>query len=282
VKTIPSVKIPILDLRPAQLFYQSHIIGSASFPVSELFERLHELPIRAQAVELFGSVSELEIATQFLSSKGYRISQTQVADQQKLLELQQSNNLAFGKSYQRLWQPARIVKRFIENYSLHSENKTGLDLACGSGRDTVYMSMQGYSMTAVDYLPSALQKLSDLAIRCEQSIKSILLDMEKLDDDKHCSPLTTLQHQYGCVVVVRYLHRPGLAQLKRLIDIGGYIVYQTFMHGCEKFGSPKNPRYLLELGELAEVFSDFDILVDEVEYLPDGRPTNCFIAKRIE
>lgn len=275
------LRIPILDLRPAKQFNQSHIINSASFPIDELSERLHELPIRTQPVELFGSLAQMQNATKFLSGKGYRVTNTQEATEEKLLQLKQVGRLAFDGSYHRLWQPAAIVERFVQTYSMDCENKKGLDLACGSGRDAVFMSMNGFLMTAVDYLPDALSKLSDLASRCEQSIKTLQIDLERTNQITLQSPLDELTAHYGCVIVVRYLHRPGLAQLKSLIDIGGYIVYQTFMRGCEKFGSPRNPRFLLEHGELANVFSDFEILIDEVEYLADGRPTNCFIAKRM-
>ncbi len=282
MKTSHTVQIPILDLRSIRLFNQSHIIDSASFPIAELSERLHELPMRTQPVALFGLLSQLQIAKEFLSSKGYSIANSQEASQENLLQLKRSQQLAFGESYRRLWQPAPIVEKFIEQYSLDCENKCGLDLACGSGRDAIYLSMQGFKMTAVDYQPSALEKLSDLANRCGQTINVVQLDLEPSNQEKQFSPFDILASHYGCVIVVRYLHRPGLAQLKSLVDTGGYIVYQTFMRGCEKFGSPKNPRFLLEPGELATIFSDFEILVDEIEYLADGRPTNCFIAKRIK
>ena len=280
MKNNPS-QIPVLDLRSVCQFNQSHIINSANFPIEELSNRLHELPMRTQPVELFGSLAQLQNATEFLSAKGYQIANSQEASEENLLHLKQLGKLAFGRAYQRFWQPAAIVKRFAESYSKDCANKNGLDLACGSGRDSVYLSMNGFSMTAIDYLPEALAKLSDLAKRCEQSVKTVLLDLERASQKQQHSLFDNLANHYGCVVVVRYLHRPGLEHLKSLIDIGGYIVYQTFMRGCEKFGSPKNPRFLLETGELANIFSDFEILVDEVEYLADGRPTSCFIAKRI-
>jgi hypothetical protein len=44
-------------------------------------------------------------------------------------------------------------------------------------------------------------------------------------------------------------------------------------------GRPRNPNFLLNAGELAEVFSNAEILVDEVEVLDDGRPVAAFIAK---
>jgi len=278
---------PILDIRPVALFQKAHILYSSNFPVAELPERLHELPVRTQPISLFGLPSELQTATEFLTSKGYSITNAQIASDEELQMLGRHNALGTGDSYQRLWEPAKIVSQFINEYADKCSNKNALDLACGAGRDSVYMAMKGWEVASVDYLPSALQKASDLAMRCKQSINTILMDLEKFDLQKTSleNELNKLRHVnelFGCVIVIRYLHRPNLELLKNLIDIGGFIVYQTFMQGCEKFGRPKNPKFLLQQGELAEIFSDFNILVDEIEYLNDGRPTNRFIARKIE
>jgi hypothetical protein len=79
--------------------------------------------------------------------------------------------------------------------------------------------------------------------------------------------------------VARYLHRPLFPWIKRLLKPGGIIIYQTFMQGCEKFGSPRNPNFLLKPGELREIFMGAEIWLDEVEELEDGRPVAAFIAK---
>lgn len=46
--------------------------------------------------------------------------------------------------------------------------------------------------------------------------------------------------------------------------------------------TPTKPRFLLSPGELAATFTalGFDVLVDEVILLPDGRPTSSFLARR--
>jgi hypothetical protein len=65
-----------------------------------------------------------------------------------------------------------------------------------------------------------------------------------------------------------------------LLAPGGVLLYQTFMQGSEQFGSPRNPNYLLRPHELAQTFAGLTILLDEVEYLEDGRPLSAFIARR--
>ena len=68
--------------------------------------------------------------------------------------------------------------------------------------------------------------------------------------------------------------------LPSLLAPGGVLLYQTFMQGSEQFGSPRNPNYLLRPHELAQTFAELAILLDEVEYLEDGRPLSAFIARR--
>lgn len=52
------------------------------------------------------------------------------------------------------------------------------------------------------------------------------------------------------------------------------------MKDAAKYGSPKKPAFLLEPGELAEKFADWDILLDKIHVLKDKRPLSLFIARK--
>ena len=83
------------------------------------------------------------------------------------------------------------------------------------------------------------------------------------------------------VHIGRFLHRPLLPILRdRCVAPGGWIVYHTFMVGCEAFGRPRNPEHLLRVGELREVFAGWEVLMDEVRPCTDGRPLSWFAARR--
>jgi hypothetical protein len=51
-------------------------------------------------------------------------------------------------------------------------------------------------------------------------------------------------------VVVNYLHRPLLPQLRGSLGPGGVLLYDTFAQGNELYGRPSNPDFLLAPGEL--------------------------------
>ena len=72
--------------------------------------------------------------------------------------------------------------------------------------------------------------------------------------------LTTPGPQCGVdlVHISHYLHRPLLRWVRQhptLVRVGGCVVVHTFMRGCELIGRPTKPRFLLEAGELRNLFS---------------------------
>ena len=54
---------------------------------------------------------------------------------------------------------------------------------------------------------------------------------------------------------VNYLHRPKIKNLINLLKNDGFLLYETFSSGNEKYGSPKNPNFLLKDKELLDIFS---------------------------
>ncbi|TQV88792.1 methyltransferase domain-containing protein [Aliikangiella coralliicola] len=271
--------LPIVDLRSEADFVKAHIKNSSHFPAAEIATRLHELPKRNHPIRLCGSAEQLRLAENLLEKKGFQVAAKLEWNTIITARLQKLDLLVQGIQSKRLWSPAPIVERFHRQF-LETDFlkppliKSALDIGCGSGRDSVYLAQQGWQVNSIDYLPGALDKLADLAKNNHVNVNGMMIDLQDSSN-----PLDEIQQQFDLILVVRYLHRPLLPQIKQKIKRGGYVVYQTFMQGCEAFGKPKNPKFLLKPGELAQIFSDFEILLDEVEYLEDGRPTNVFIAK---
>ena len=62
------------------------------------------------------------------------------------------------------------------------------------------------------------------------------------------------------IVVSRFLHRPSLPALAQALRPGGLLFYQTFNRN-KPAGGPSSPDFLLEPGELPEVFSNLTLRV---------------------
>ncbi len=266
-----------VDCRTFAAFCQGHHAHACSIPVEELPARMHELPKTSEPLIVYASGDALQQATAFLTSKGYQVAQAIEWTLPLAATLQAAGLWQSGERSQRLWQPAPLLARFVTEFmpAHQIQPEQGLDIGCGAGRDMVYLAMHGWQMTGIDYIPGALQRAQQLANSQHVTVTTLQVDLETGQD-----PFGAFADgQFALICVARYLHRPLFPWLKRLLKPGGVVIYQTFMQGSEKFGSPRNPNFLLKAGELADVFTGADILLDTVETLDDGRPVSAFIAR---
>lgn len=270
----------LIDCRPFIDYVTGHIQGACSLPANELFARLHELPKRSQTLQLCGKSTDLALARPFLMERGYQLLADLVWSNELADDLAQTARLERGYQSKQWWQAAPLLQRFVQEvmprYSINASE--GLDLACGAGRDLIYLAQQGWQMTGVDWSEDSLQRVQQLAASQHLTITTVLRDLEA-----HADPLPEFKAEsFGLICVARYLHRPLFPLLRSLLKPGGVIIYQTFMQGCEQtlIGRPRNPKFLLAPNELVEQFQDFELLLDEIELLEDGRPVSAFIARK--
>lgn len=133
-----------------------------------------------------------------------------------------------------------------------------LDVACGTGRHSVYLSRRGHRVKAVDRDPECIAALAAFP------------EVEAVRADIEAGPWPFPGETFAGVVVTNYLHRPLLPWLIEAVAPGGVLIYETFAHGNERFGRPANPAFLLRPGELLEavrgsliVLAYEDLQVDE-------------------
>lgn len=141
---------------------------------------------------------------------------------------------------------SKLLTNHIDLLNINSNTQV-LDLACGSGRNGLWLAKQGAQVTLVD---RDLSALNTIPTNCH----SVELDLET---DKK---LSITQQQFDIVIVFNYLHRPLLVPIKQMIRQGGFLVYETFTATQAQHGRPKNPDFLLRDNELLDEFSDFATL----------------------
>ncbi len=115
-----------------------------------------------------------------------------------------------------------------------------LDLACGSGRHSAWLTKQGFAVLAVDRDAEAVEALPP-------GIERRVADLEQ-----GAWPLADAGRFDG-VVVTNYLHRPLWPHLLEVLAPGGVLIYETFAAGNETVGKPSRPDFLLQPGELLDV-----------------------------
>ena len=147
-------------------------------------------------------------------------------------------------------EPSKWIMEQIESINIVKNNINILDFASGYGRHSVKLANEGKYVTCIDKDQEKLNFYKDLT-----NIQAICFDLE--NNNKW-----PLKHQgYDIVIVTNYLYRPKIKDLANLVNKNGYLLYETFSEGNERYGRPKNSNYLLKERELIDLFENtFDVI----------------------
>lgn len=149
-----------------------------------------------------------------------------------------------------------------------------LDIACGRGRNTLFLAEQGMSVTAIDVSEEALGQLASEAARRTLPVETRRVDLEA--DPLLPGPV------FDVVLDFFYLHRPILPQLLQAVRPGGVAVLRTFSSAGSFPGGPDNPDFVLNPGELLEIFTGWEVLLHEegIEPSRKGGSLAGIVARR--
>lgn len=149
-----------------------------------------------------------------------------------------------------------------------------LDVACGSGRNAMFLAACGFTVTAIDLSQEALALLGREANVRALAIETRLVDLEA---DPQLPP-----GPFDLVIDFFYLHRPLLPMLGELLRPGGLMVLRTFSRAGPFPGGPENSAMVLNPGELLELFRDWQVLFHEEGLEPSrkGGSLAGIVAKR--
>jgi tellurite methyltransferase len=120
-----------------------------------------------------------------------------------------------------------------------------LDLACGTGRNAVWLTEHSWQVTAVDGSPAAIEALLQ---------HSPAVDAHVADLEKHQFVIDP--SSWDLIVVAYYLQRDLFEPVKRGVKPGG--VALVIVHMVEP--GHEQSRFSLQPGELAKYFDGWEIL----------------------
>ena len=148
-----------------------------------------------------------------------------------------------------------LLPKYLSLFQSLGRNKEILDLACGNGRNGLFLVKNNVHVTFVDKNRKALAEISSsIKGGGYKHQKCLHYDLE----DGENSPLKP--ERFVSILVFNYLHRPLFPAIRSAILKGGYIFYETFTTAQTKFGRPKNPNFLLKESELLEKFEGWEII----------------------
>jgi len=144
--------------------------------------------------------------------------------------------------------PAPLVEKFAGNLA----PGVALDLACGPGRNALFLAARGWEVTAVDGSPIAIDLLRERARSENLSSEARIADLERAEFE--IAPAS-----YDLICSCYYFQRDLIPALKNGVKPGGLAI--VIVHLMDSGEIQPNP-YRARAGELREYFSDWTVLHD--------------------
>lgn len=139
-----------------------------------------------------------------------------------------------------------------------------LDVACGAGRNALYLAEHGYSVDAIDISSVALERARKSAGERNVAIRCLQLDLEsdRLPEER-----------YELIVMVRYTDWALIPALIGLLSDGGYFLCEEHLRTNRDVIGPENPNFRVGPNELLTLATGLRVIYYHEGLIedPDGR-----------
>lgn len=150
--------------------------------------------------------------------------------------------------------PSPFLAQEIERIKALAPGSDALDIACGEGRNSIFLAQHGFRVTGLDISDVGLAKGRNRALA-----KGLEVDFRRMDLDCH-----SIEGAYDLILNFNFLLRELIPSEIASLNPGGVLLFDTIM-ASEQLLQSHNPAYLLQPGELNRLFSPYegDILYSE-------------------
>lgn len=166
--------------------------------------------------------------------------------------------------------PSELLVNRLPGLVLPETGGRAIDVACGSGRNSLYLARKGWQVDAVDISETALEQLDEKARAEGLSITSINRDLEQAMD---VATDFLVPECYDLAIMFRYAHSALVAPLSTALKPGGYIIVESHLVTDADVVGPRGVRHRVASGELRAAASELQVLVysEGIVLDPDGR-----------
>lgn len=228
----------------------------ASIPLSQLRDRLAELPSKAETIQILETGPEAASALDFFKVGGRKAALAPVAtwtDEERV---------------GRLWAP----NSFLESVACELTPGQALDLGCGSGRNAVFLASLGWQVAGVDRLPDAIAKGRELASRygVQDRISWHCIDGVRPE----------LFSSTDLICLFFFFDPRVLRTVAELASINCRLLIETFSEThARRFGQPSTER-LVSIPKLGLLLPNFTISSYDEGWRSSGAHTGRLVAQR--
>lgn len=166
--------------------------------------------------------------------------------------------------------PSPFLLREIERIKVLTPGPIALDIACGEGRNSIFLAQHGFRVTGLDISDVGLAKGRNRADKAGLEINFHRIDLYE----------ERIEGSYDLILNFNFLLRPLIPLEIAALNPGGILLFDTIMASSQPL-QLHNPAYLLQAGELASLFETYqgDILFSE-ESVDGPMPTARLLFKK--
>ena len=129
-----------------------------------------------------------------------------------------------------------------------------LDVACGAGRNALFLADAGFRVDAIDISRVGLE-----TARLEAARRGLEVNWIEHDLDEH----RDFDRDYDLIVVLWFVRLDLLAELGACLAPGGCLISEQHLVAEGDFAGPENPRFRVAPGALREALRDLEVLFYE-------------------
>lgn len=138
----------------------------------------------------------------------------------------------------------REASKKLQNIIQNIQGRNALEIACGTGRNSIFLAKNGFKVEALDISKVALDFLEN------KGIENITTKRVDLEDYK------PQENSYDLIVKTNYLDREIIPNLLEALKKDGILFIETYMDHKSNTKPNSNPKFLLKEGELKTFCKD--------------------------
>ena len=152
--------------------------------------------------------------------------------------------------------PSPFLVREMERIRRLAPGLRALDIACGEGRNSIYLARQGFRVTGLDISDVGIAKGTQRASEAGVEVEFRQVDLEGY----------RLCERFDLIINFNFLLRALIPEEVAALTPGGLLLFDTILESPHLLAN-HTPAYLLGRGELGRIFAAYDgeVLFQEEE-----------------
>lgn len=168
--------------------------------------------------------------------------------------------------------PSQFLAERIEEVKRLCPGRKALDIACGEGRNSIFLARHGFSVTGLDISAVGIEKARQWAVREGLDCEFRLVNLEEYP----------IAEAYDLIINFNFLLRDLIPREVAALTPGGVILFDTILESPTA-PVPHRKEFLLQPGELARLFAPYPgTILFCGEYPDSATPTAKLIYRQSE